>query len=203
MTQSTFSPQTIGQDIKDFNTLDPQRKLMVAGIVLILFVGSIFIGAYLSKGGSLGNKSDNGTVQVAPTKKPATELKIMANTSMKVGTSQVVTVELSSVPVTATDVVVSFDPDILTVADVQNGKVFPKVIQKKIDATNGTITFSASVDPANPNDIKTGTVLSFKVTAKKDAPSTLLQFAKDDTITAINGENTLGLTTGATIKVTK
>lgn len=205
MAQSTFSPQTIGQDIKDFNTLDPQRKLMVAGIVLILFVGSIFVGAYLSKGGSLTNKSGNGTnpAQVAPTKKPATSLKIIANNAMRVGASQVVTIELSSVPVTAADVVVSYDSDILTVADVQNGKVFPKVIQKKIDATNGTLTFSASVDPANPNDIKTGTVLSFKVTAKKVAPATLLQFAKDDTITAINGENTLGLTTGATIKVTK
>src|SRR3989338_8403617 len=199
MAQSTFSAQTLVEDIKDFNSLDPQKKLMVAGIVLILFVGSIFVGAYLSKGRSGStNKQTTNEVATAPSKKPSTTLKIVAKEAMKVGESQVVTVDLSNVAVTAADIVVSYDPDILTVADVQNGTVFAKVIQKKIDTTNGLVTFSGSVDPSNPNDLKMGKVMSFKVRAKKDARATLLQFAKDDTVTAINGENTLGLTTGTT-----
>ncbi len=204
MAQSTLSAQTLGQDIKDFNTLDPQKKLMIAGIVLILFVGSIFVGAYLSKGGSTGSKDVvNNEQELAPSKKPSTSLKLMADTTMKVGASQTVTVELDNVPVTAADVVVSYDPEILTVSDIQNGDVFAKVIQRKTDIAKGLITFSGSVDPSNPNDLKTGKVMTFKVTAKKDASATLLQFSKDDTITAINGENTLGLTSGATIKVNK
>lgn len=206
MTQ-TFSPQTLSKDIKDFNSLDPQRKLIIAGVVLILFVGSIFVGAYLSK----GNKTDttNPVNQVennqdrAPEKSPSTALTMMAEKTMKVGGSQVVSVELATVPVTAADVVVTYDPDVFTVSMVENGEVFAKVIQKKIDATEGTITFSGSVDPAQPSDLKEGKVMSFKITAKKESASSLLQFDKNDTITAINGENMLGLTTGATIKVSK
>lgn len=204
MAQTTFSPQTLGKDIKDFNNLDPQKKLMVAGIVLLLFVGSIFVGAYLSRGGSpIVNNPTTKQTGTAPTKKPSTTLKITAKKNMRIGESQVVTVDLSSVAVTAADVVVTYDPDVLTVSDVQNGNVFAKVIQKKIDATNGAMTFSGSVDPANPNDLKMGNVVSFKIKAKKEAKATLLQFAKNDTVTAINGENTLGLTTGATININK
>ena len=43
--------------------------------------------------------------------------------------------------------------------------------------------------------------MTFDVTAKKKATSTLLEFVQGETITAVNGENTLGTATGAMIKV--
>ena len=208
MTENTFSTQTLSKDIKDFSNLDPQKKMIVAGIVLLLFIGSIFVGAYLSRGSAPTPDVNNPrtTDQQAPnvpTKKPSTALKIEGQNTMKIGQTQTISVILSNIAVTASDIVVSFDPEIFTVLNVKNGIVFPKVIQNKINATDGMIIFSGSVDPSNPNDLKQGEVMSFTIKANKEAKASLLQLNRDETITAINGENTLGLTSGLSIKVNK
>lgn len=207
MAENTFSTQTLSKDIKDFSNLDPQKKMIVAGIVLLLFIGSIFVGAYLSRSGSsVPNDTNNvDTTQGpnVPTKKPSTALAILGENTMKVGTTQTITVSLSNIPVTAADIIVSYDPEIFSVSNIENGTVFPKIIQNKLNEEDGTVVFSGSVDPSNPENLMQGDVMSFTIKALKEAKASLLQLNRDETITAINGENTLGLTTGLSIKVNK
>lgn len=194
---------TMQNDLNQLKTLPTQKKTVILLLIGFLFIASVVVGSLMSRGktnDAASMKKDQTSTGAQTT--PSTTLTLSpAETTLRVGQSTTMTIDLASVPVAATDIVLSFDPEILSVSDVKNGDVFARVIRNKVE--DGKLVFSASVDPNNAENLKAGKVLTFKVTAKKASDSALLQFVQGDTITALNGENTLGVTNGAIVKVAK
>jgi Cohesin domain len=207
MADTTFSPNTIKKDLSSFSKLDGKRKATILLLIGLLFIASVVVGSLLT-GGTKKTDDQAGTgsdVTTQPETRPSTALALVpSEATLKVGSSQKVEVTLSRIPVAAADVVLSYDPAVFDVSGVTNGTVFSNVIVNKVDTTAGEIKFSASVSPSKKDDLKEGTVFSFMLKAKKEAASSALDFVKrdkDGTITALNGENTLGVTNGALLKV--
>lgn len=192
-------------DLNQLKTLPTQKKTVILLLIGFLFIASVVVGSLMSRNKSSDTtsmKKDSTNTGTGAQVAPSTTLTLSpAETTLKVGQSTTMTIDLASVPVAATDIVLSFDPEVLTISDVKNGDVFARVIRNKVE--EGKLVFSASVDPNNAENLKLGKVVTFKVTAKKVAESSLLQFVQGDTITALNGENTLGVSNGAIVKVAK
>lgn len=197
MEPTTANPVT--NDVNQFNQLDSRKKFTIIGIIAVLFVASVFVGSMINK------KSDDTaqkTTEETTSDQGAAQsvLAIMPKeATLAVGKTQTFEVTLSQTPVAAVDIVVSYDPSVLQLSNVKNGTAFPSVIQNKFDGK--TLVFSSSVAATKKDATSSGKVLTFDVTAKKKATSTLLEFVQGETITAVNGENTLGTATGAMIKV--
>lgn len=186
---------TIKQDLAEFNKLDQNRKMAVIAIIFGLFIISIIVGANVTK------KSDSESTATTPTSgalenaKPSTTIALSpAKQTIKVGSATKIDVMLSKLPVTAADVVLTYDTKQVTVSNLTNGSVFPRVIGMKNE--NGKITYNGSLSEQSPTDRKEGVVFSFTVTPKAGAKSVVIDFDATKTLTAINGENTLGSTVG-------
>lgn len=197
---------SVKNDLGNLSSLHPKKKLVLAGLFFFIFFISIMVGQNISK-----NKKNTtvtppaaDTTNSQPTPmvstKPGTELSMApATQTLGVGKEAKITVLLSKVPVTAADVVVTYDAEVLAVSAVQNGVVFERVIRNKVD--NGKIIFSASVNPQNAAQIHEGVVITFMVKGLAKSTGTQLGFDPTATITALNGENTIGHVTGSTIIV--
>ena len=193
------SNNPVTSDINKFSQLDSRKKMTIGAIIVILFLASVFVGSMINK---KGTDTAQDTSQETDTQSGSEQsvLAIMPkDATLGVGESQSFEVTLSRTPVAAVDIVVSYDPTILEISNVKNGTAFPSVIQNKFDGK--TLVFSSSVAATKKDATSSGKVLTFDVTAKKKATSTLLEFVQGETITAVNGENTLGTATGAMIKV--
>ncbi len=173
-----------------------QKKAVFAAFLFIIFVLSLLGGAYFSR-----HAIENDTVYrtASPTEKPMTILTLSpASLSLTKGQKQTVTLSLSNVPVTAIDIVLTYDPAVLTVGSLQNGSVFDRVIRQTVG--NGKIVYSGAVSPEKKNMLKTGVVLTFSVTPKVMGTGTI-SFDRTKTITALNGGNTLGSTNELNVEV--
>lgn len=188
----------IQTDLKDFNQLHPNRKLAVFGIILFVFILSIFIGVYFSK---------SRTQTTTETETPAPTGAVTATTGLTlvpsaetvaVGDQIKVSVMLEGEAVQAADVVVKYDPTIFTASTVTNGTAFESIVREEIK--DGTVSITAAVSPTAANDLKTGEVFSFTLTALK-AGSTELSFDPELTITAKNGVPTLKNAQSVTVSV--
>lgn len=188
---------TIKQDLAEFNKLDQNRKMAVIAIIFGLFVISIIVGANLTRNAGTGSQSTATPTSTAlENAKPSTTVALSpAKAILKTGQATKIDVVLSKLAVTAADVVLTYDPKLVTVSNITNGPVFPNVLD---DITNegGRITYHASLSEGNPTDRKEGVVFSFTVTPKAQSGSATIDFDHTKTITAINGENTLGSTVG-------
>lgn len=191
------------KDIAQLKKLDENRRFLVIVFIIVLFIVSIAVGAYINRfrtPSQLETTAPETPVVSPKDAKPTTALALSpAVKTLTVGQSETVSVVLSKVPVTAIDVVLTFDNNVLTVSDVQNGDVFDTVIRRRIEP--GQVLFSANVKPENKNALKEGTVMTFKVTPKKAAESAVIGFDSVKTLTGLDGENTLGTTTGGEYKV--
>lgn len=177
--------------------LDSQKKAMIAAFLFVLFIMSMMFGAYLSRG-----KIQQDTVFQSipsPTEKQSTILAFSpATLNLKVGEKQTVAIILSGQTVQAADIVLSFDPTIISISQIQNGSVFERVIRKT--SASGQVVYSGSVKPAQGALQTEGTVMTFTATAKKTGTSTI-SFDAKKTITALNGVNTVGTITSMTVEI--
>lgn len=193
------------KDLLDFYKLPQAQKNKVYLFLAILFILSIVIGRAFS--GFRFSPSNQPTITptavVTDTEKiTQTVLSLSpAEKTLKVGQTETVKVLLSRRPVTAVDVVLTYDPMVLELSNIQNGDVFERVIQRK--SKSGKLIFSAAVSPENAVNIKEGAVFSFAVKPKKETKLTTISFDAADTVTALQGENTLGVTESGKYKVTK
>ncbi len=187
---------TIKQDLAEFNKLDQNRKMAVIAIIFGLFIISIIVGANVTKkSGTDSSTTSTPTSGALENAKPSTTVALSpAKQTVKVGQATKVDVVLSKLPVTAADVVLKYDPKQVTVSGLTNGNVFPRVIGMKDE--NGKITYNGSLSEQSPTDRKEGVVFSFTITPKAGAKSVVIDFDHTKTLTAINGENTLGSTVG-------
>lgn len=196
---------SLQKDIFEFKTLSPQVKFLLAIQVIILFIFSILVGVLFSP-------QFNKKIQQNPNGNPnnaalagrnSTQLSIEPKDEIvKVGESRLMSVHLKGPSVTAVDIVLMYDPVMLEVSDVTNGTAFGRVIINKIE--KGKIYFSAAQDVTSAQKTKrddNGDVFGFKVTALKKAETAKIEFSLDETITAENGENKLGITQSASIHV--
>lgn len=199
---------SVKQDVNQLTTLHPKKKLILAGLFFFIFFISVMVGQNISKNKKNtsvtppAGQSPLGGAQPTPmvSAKPGTELSIApANQTLGVGQEAKITVVLSKVPVTAADVVITYDPEVVAVSAVQNGAVFERVIRNKVD--NGKLIFSASVSPENATQIKEGVVMTFMVKTLAISTGTRLDFDPTATITALNGQNTIGQVMGAAITI--
>lgn len=186
----------INKDVQDFHKLHPNRKLAVFGIILLVFIISILVGVYFSRG-SFKFGSQQTTESTISNPEGTTNLTLVPSAeSVAPGESITVSVMLDGDPVQAVDVAVNFDPALFAASDITNGDVYGDILRESVE--NGQVLVSAAVAPSNPDDLKTGELFSFTLEAL-DAGSTELSFDTDLTITAINGSNTLQSAQGVTI----
>lgn len=188
---------TIKQDLAEFNKLDQNRKMAVIAIIFGLFVISIIVGANLTRNSGTGTQTGaTPTGTAIENAKPSTTLALSpAKTTLKSGQPTKIDVVLSKLPVSAGDVVLTYDPKQVTISNIVNGTVFPRVLGA-IKNENGKITYNASLSEGNPTDRSEGVVFSFTVTPKISSGQVIIDFDHIKTITAINGEPTLGSTVG-------
>lgn len=190
-------------DMQDFHKLQPDRKLAVIGIMIFVFVFAILVSIYVSKSGGLTQLTQRVTNPTSQTeqKADATTLSMTSDvTSLSVGNSATVTVNIANNPVQAVDIAVNFDPNMFTASNIVNGTVYADILRSEI--TDGQVVVSATVSPSDPTDLKTGDVFSFTLEALS-AGSGELTFDPELTITAKNGVNTLGTAEGITLTVTQ
>lgn len=190
---------TLAKDVRDIKKLDDNRKFLLLMLFVVLFVISVLVGGFLAQ-----NRPQTQVPQTAPQRttklKPTTTLSIVSTSkTLKQGTTEKVTVNLEKTPVTAIDIVLNYDPNLLTVSNIENGTVFARVIRKKIET--GKIIYSAAIDTASKTALQTGPVFSFSIRALKSAGSAKITFDPSQTITALNGENTLGSSLGASFNL--
>ncbi len=199
MALNNFSGQTIRNDLNKFTNLDPQRKVMVVGLVFGLFLVSLIVGSYLSRPKSPTSQTPQ---QQVPQEQNVTTLTVSPNQkTLKVGESQIVEVTLDKLPVPAADIVIQYDPAVLQVANVKNGTVFQRIIKNNV--SEGKIVYSGSINTDGETQPETGVLFTFSVKALKESAQTLLTFDPVATITALNGDNTLGQTIGGEYKIVK
>ncbi len=194
----------IKKDLKNIGKLPPEKKLAIVFILIILFIVSYSVSKSLSNRNLVtqgpGTADESGTASAQM--QPRTGLTISpVSKNLSIGKQEKLEVVLSKLPVTAVDIVLTFDPTLVDVTNVQNGPLFQRVLQNKVD--NGKIIFSAAVTPQNATNTKEGTVFTFMVKAKKEAPAALIGFDPRATVAALNGENMLGSTVGGTYKIVK
>lgn len=186
----------VQNDIQEFHTLHPQKKLKVLSIIAVIFALSVGLGIYFAgKSGLQKAPSDTTTKSTEGT----SQLSIIPETqTLSKNASMKVQVRVEGTGSQATDVVITYDPKLVAISDVVNGDVFPDILRSEIGANQ--VVVSAAVDPNNPSDVKTGTLFTFMLKGVS-AGSATLQFDKDLTITATNGVNTLGSANPVTITV--
>lgn len=182
-------------DIQEFHTLHPNKKIQILGIIAVIFVVSIGLGLYIA-----GRTPSNApTPDNTTTVQGATRLSIVPESIILAkGSSTKVNVVVEGEGSQATDVVITFDPTAVKASDIVNGTVFPDILRSDIGEKQ--LVVSAAVDPNNPNDLKTGTLFSFTLEGIAAGTSTLA-FDKNVTITATNGVNTLGTVEAVSIKI--
>lgn len=195
---------SLQKDIVDFKSLSPQIKFLLAIQVIILFILSILVGVLFSpQFNNQVKRNPNTDLTSALNDKSATQLSIIPQDEiMKVGEERIMSVQMSGAPVTAADIVITYDPTLLEVSNVSNGEIFGREIINNIEA--GKITFSAAKnvdDNSQDKDASTGAIFGFAVKALKKVETTRLEFSLDETITAEDGRNTLGVTQSAEIHV--
>ncbi len=185
----------INQDVQDFHKLHPNRKLAVFGIILFVFIISILIGVYFSKGSfNIGNETTETTIE---NPEGTTNLTLVPSSeTVAPGETITVSVMLDGDAVQAVDVAINFDPALFAASEVTNGDVYDDILRQSVE--NGQVLVSAAVSPSNPDALNTGELFSFTLEAL-DAGSTELTFDTDLTITAKNGTNTLQSAQGVTV----
>lgn len=187
-------------DVAELKGLSSDKKYILIGLFAFIFIVSILVGRTISKKPSGQNpqggaQTSTGSNPPQVSQKPKTIVALSpSNATLTVGKDTKINVVLSNVPVTAIDIVLVFDPKIVSVTSVDNGAIFEKVIRKKIE--EGKITFSAAVKPENAALIKEGIAMSVNIKPLAKATSSPITFDSTGTITALNGENTLGQTIG-------
>lgn len=199
---------TIHKDVAHFGSLDMGKKIVVVATLSVLFVASIYIGKTLAvkKSSPTNQTATTQPSDSAPTPEAAQQvrrqsrLSIKANADLAVGKQETISVELTGTPVSATDIVLYYDPDVVEVSEVSNGSVFDRILVNNVE--NGRLSFSAAVSPDRINSLKTGTVFTFELTPLAPASSTTISFDTQETVTALNGENTLSDVQNMTFIVT-
>lgn len=186
-------------DINDFHTLHPNRKLAVFSIILFLFVVSVAAGVYVAKNSNMAGKNNVKVEQQSPDEAKATMTVVSDKQSLKVGESATVSVMIADRAVQVADVALTFDPTLLKVSAVTNGDVYDEINYQDLK-TPGMILVSSSVNPSSPDELKTGTVLTFQVQALK-AGAAELTFNKEKTLAATGGQNFLSTAEGMTITI--
>src|SRR3989338_6904924 len=133
---------SLQRDVFDFKTLSPQVKFLLLIQVVILFILSILVGVLFSpQFNSQVKQNPNSTVN--PTQNSSTQLSITPQDEIiKIGEERIMTVHIAGAPVTAIDVVFTYDPKIVEIRDITNGGSFDKVIVNKVE--NGKVYYSAA-----------------------------------------------------------
>lgn len=188
----------VQNDIQEFHTLHPQKKLKILSIIAVIFALSVGAGLYFAGKSGQQEAPSNTTVETA---EGTSQLTIVPESqTLPVNGTMNVQVRVNGTGSQATDIVITYDPKLVAISDIVNGDVFPDILRS--DITGNQVVVSAAVDPNNPSDVKTGTVFSFTLKGLS-AGSAALSFDKDLTITATNGVNTLGSAETVTITVQK
>ena len=197
---------SLQKDIVDFKSLSPQIKFLLVFQVVILFTLSILVGVLFSpQFNNQVRKNPNTDLSAAIQDKHVTQLSIAPeDVIMKVGEERIMSVHITGAPVTAVDVVLTYDPAVLEINNVSNGDVFGREIVNKVES--GRIYFSAAKNVENKGSVSKDKaladgVLGFAVKALKKVETARIEFKLDETITAEDGKNLLGVTQPANIHV--
>lgn len=194
--------EPISKDVEQFHALESHRKVAVAGIIIVVFLVSLGVGIAISRGNRFtqfvpGQPSTQKQQKTNPQGSTALAIKTSSQ-KVQVGDTFTASVMISDTPVQVADVIITYDPKLVKVTQVQNGTVFDNLLQNSIE--DGSVTVSGAVDPSEPQSLKDGEVFSLTLTALAPGQAAL-SFDSDRTITAKDGSNTLSNATGTTVSI--
>lgn len=174
--------------------IDPKLALLLAACIVALVGVSFFIVIQVMK-------KNSNTAMESPktTSEIGTALTLVAGASeLAVNESTDIAVILENTPAQAVDIVITFDPNLVSISNVQNGSVYPSIVRQ--DIRDSQLVVSTRVDADNSTDLKAGDVFSFTVTAL--APGNAhIGVNKDLSITATKNKNTLEVVNDADITI--
>lgn len=178
----------IVKDLQHLKTLAPKQKILILAVFVALFVLGLVFGIAFTRRATAPLSTP--TISILPTVKPTADLSLQpAEATLSVGETLPVSVVLTKEGVQAIDVFLSFDPQYLSIANIEPGSDFPMVIRQ--DLSVARLAVSVSRKPDNPTP-ETGEVFSFTLTALSATDSASISFDSEATIAARNGENIVG-----------
>lgn len=213
------SPITMTEDASDDlysqQQASPRKKIIMFLLLGLILLTAVFTIVNLSSKKSQPEKTAENTqetqniddaVSKTPTQipqptisTPQTSLSIQPeNISLTVGQESQIKVMLTEVPVTALDIEISYDPQMLEIIELKNGSLFANIIRNQIK--DGKIIYSASIDPQMKDNLSEGEVFTLQVKALQSS-NAVLEFDSNNTITALAGRNTLGSANGAKLAI--
>jgi len=194
-------------DIAQIQGMHSHKKAMLVVGLLVLFVLSMTFGRKMFQ------KSTNNAIPTPSVASPVetadqgtlagkTTLSITPNTgTLAVGESTSFSVLLTGIPVSAIDLVVAFDPSVVSISNIVKGPLFDRILRSKVE--NGKIYFSGVINPDKLAQISEGEVVSFTATGIASGSNSPITLVQEDIQTALNGQNTLGSLVNAAVTVTK
>lgn len=200
------------KDLSELQTMHGHKKALLLVVFVVLFILSMTFGRKLTQKSQVKTQPNaiSPTAMVENTQEQTadessttqkTSLSITPKTStLKAQESAELSVFLTGVPSSAIDIVLSYDPELISISDITKGPLFDRVLLNKVD--EGKMYFSGVINPDKLSEIGEGAVVSFKVTGLAQGNATI-SFVQEETVTALNGQNTLGQTVPGTITVTK
>ena len=174
------------------DTAHTAQKILLSVILFLMFVLGILVGGSLFGGSGIKLPSfPNQTRQTAiPNPRAAASLGLEATTTtLQVGKSTQVKVVLTKASADALDVVLTYDPTLLSVSNVVKGTNYPSYPLVRSDRGKLTVSAAVTPDKATPPPPPI-TVATFTATALKKGTASLT-FDKTDTIVAVGGDNIL------------
>lgn len=194
----------IRQDLGDFGSLSPQIRFLLLFQLVILFVISLLIGLLFSPGfggqkvvhktqSSKGRLQNYATLASSQTLVSITPSDVV----LKIGETQTFSVVIEGQTVPTADIVIVYDPKTFIITDVKKADIFDRVIVNEVKP--GEIHYSASFSP--DTTAQQGTMFTFAARAIKKTQETKIVIDKKQSITARVGENTLGATKDAIVRV--
>ncbi|MFS8158984.1 MAG: cohesin domain-containing protein [Candidatus Roizmanbacteria bacterium] len=190
---------------ENMSLLQKNKYIYIVGICALVAILGIFF-FYNKNMQSKLTKKDTSSMESQPSVSPQnkTRLTLVGNTSkLKVGKQELYKVELTDLPVAAVDIVLKYDPTLIEVTSVKAGTAFPQVIKNTIDKVKGQILFSSAIPTSNTTGSAQGEILSFMIKPLKSITKASIDFDTQNTITALNGENTLSSAKGIILEIIK
>lgn len=190
----------VGQPVAQTSPSSSTRSALLPFLIVLVVILVLLALASLFKGKSTSPTTVPTTAKVtgrppSPTPRAMTKLSLdPAVKTLKVGDVLTIAVMTSGEGVQAVDVVLTYDPAVFQVGNVQKGEVFSEILQNRLE--NGRIFFSASVNPQTPKITANGTIFTVDLTPLSATATARVDFDRALTITAKAGENTLGETVG-------
>ena len=194
----------IRQAYQEFLALPQKNKAGVGFLLFFLFVFGFFVTVFYWKIKTPGKKAPLTQAPVVQKQPVMASLSLVPNSqTVKAGQSFLATINFKTGDYKAdtVDAVLIFDPKILTVEEISEGMFFADYPIKKIDKGKVMLTGTIGAEEKQVGGAKGEGALGTVKFKALTAGSVSVNFDKEASLVAVQGENVLGETKGAVFEI--